>query len=817
MKNLAISTIGFRSGTWRLLAVCLFMFTFKVNVQAQTAVTGTVVDNNGEFLPSATVLLLNAADSLMARGNVTNDSGDFRLEPVSPGSYILNVSMVGFREHYSQPFDVDQEPVRLDAITLTETVEQLGEVDITAQPPMFDRQIDRLVVNVQTSVTLAGNSVLEVLEKSPGVQVNRQTGGIILNGQSGVQVMINDRIVRLPMDAIIQMLDGMNSANVEQVELITTPPARYDAEGVAGLINIKMTEHTDFGTSGTLGSQAGYSGAETLGGNFSFTRRGVRMAWFADYSINYNNNREHWVERRFLQQDGFVEEIFSDNQRRPDITVQNARVGMELNLGSRTTAGMVLTGYQRKWVTSDLIQTISRTDQVNTLVTELSVRETNRTRNALVNINLEHDFSDEQALRFDVDYIYYKNHNPSLFQNRFLDGDPDRMDTEGIDIEKETPLRIWVANLDYRYRVSPRFSIESGLKGTLSNFDNDVRVLDQIQGNWVLNPVFTNQADFTEKIGAAYLSADWSPVENLTLMAGLRYEAIDIRLDTPVQRGLVERKTGYLFPSLFIERNLSGDSSIRASYTRRITKPGFNDLAPFVFFVNPKTFISGNSNLKPAITDGFNVDYQHNQWLLSLNYSTTRDDIAFFQPTIDPETNVQTYSTENLETFRTWFLSASFPLTLTRWWELQSFVSGRYQQIKTAHLAHNLSDNRTGFTLNMTSSISLPKQFRFEVSGSYDRGSNLGMFERRPFGRVDAGIQKRISDGRGTIRLAANDIFHTDIWQFDMADRQANIDSFWKYDFHNRNIMLTFTWNFGNRSLRDLDLTTGSTEEQERL
>lgn len=117
----------------------------------------------------------------------------------------------------------------------------------------------------------------------------------------------------------------------------------------------------------------------------------------------------------------------------------------------------------------------------------------------------------------------------------------------------------------------------------------------------------------------------------------------------------------------------------------------------------------------------------------------------------------------------------------------------------------------------MTSSISLPKQFRFEVSGSYDRGSNLGMFERRPFGRVDAGIQKRISDARGTIRLSANDIFHRDVWQFDMFDRQANIDSFWKYDWHNRNIMLTFTWNFGNRSLRDLDLTTGSAEEQERL
>jgi outer membrane receptor protein involved in Fe transport len=817
MKNSTISTIGFRSGTGQLLAVSLFLFSFSVNVQAQTAVIGTVVENNGEILPSATVLLLNAADSVMVRGNVTNDSGDFRLEPVSPGSYILKVSMVGFREHQSQPFDVGQEPVRLDAITLTATVEQLGEVAVRAQRPMFERQIDRLVVNVQTSITLAGNSVLEVLEKSPGVQVNRQAGGIILNGQSGVQVMINDRVVRLPMDAVIQMLDGMNSANVEQVELITTPPARYDADGVAGLINIKMTEHTDFGTSGTVGAEAGYSGAETLGSNFSITRRGARTAWFASYSINYNNNREHWVERRFLRQDGFVEEVFSDNQRRPDITNQNARLGMEWRLGSNTTTGMVLTGSQRKWVTNDLIHSINRTDQVNTLVTELGVRETNRTRNALVNINLEHAFGVEQTLRFDADYIYYKNHNPSLFQNRFLDGDPERMEIEGIDIEKESPLNIWVANVDYRHRISPVLTIETGLKGTLSNFDNDVRVLDRDQGNWVLNPVFTNQADFTEKIGAAYLSADWSPVENLTLMAGLRYEAIDIRLDTPEQRGLVDRKTGHLFPSFFIQQNLSNDSSIRAAYTRRITQPGFNDLAPFVFFINPKSFISGNSNLKPAITDGFNVDYQRKLWLISLNYSNTKDDIAFFQPTIDAGTNVKTYSTENLETLRTWFLSVSFPLTFTSWWELQSFISGRYQHIKTAHLAQNFSENLTGFTLNMTSTVTLPKQFTFEVSGSYDRGFSFGMFERRPYGRVDAGIQKRISEGRGTIRLAANDIFHTDVWQFDMVDRQANMESFWEYDWHFRNIMLTFTWNFGNRSLRNLDLTTGSAEEQDRL
>lgn len=178
---------------------------------------------------------------------------------------------------------------------------------------------------------------MKLLEKSPGVQINRQSNSISLNGKTGVRVMINDKIVRLPIDAVVQMLDGMSAANIEQIVLITTPPAKYEAEGDAGLININMKEHEDLGYNGTIGGNLGYNSAETLGGNFNFSRRGRKVAYFVNYSINYDNYESTWINRRNLQRGGFTELIQSDNYRDPTIDVQNVRLGMSASwlLGSQ--------------------------------------------------------------------------------------------------------------------------------------------------------------------------------------------------------------------------------------------------------------------------------------------------------------------------------------------------------------------------------------------------------------------------------------------------------------------------------------------------
>ncbi len=783
----------------------------------QTGVSGTVTDEEGSPLPSATVLLLNPTDSSLVRGGITDENGWYHLQNIEPGTYILSVSMVGFRRHHTEEFALKEETLQQERIQLRESVEQLGTVSVTARKPLFEQKIDRLVVNVQRNITSSGNSALEVLEKSPGILINRQSNSISMNGKTGVRVMINDKVVRLPIDAVVQMLDGMSAANIEQIELITTPPAKYEAEGDAGLINIKMKKYGELGYNGNIGGNLGYSSDAVMGGNLNFNYRGTKLAYFINYSVNYNQTENRWYNERTLQQNGFEEIVRSDNYRDPVVDVQNARLGLEYNLNTNTTAGFLFTGYRRKWVTDDLSDNLVHLGPDSTLIAEMAVRETNHWRKGMANISLAHSFNKERHLSIDVDYLFYKHDNPSLYQNSFVEGNMDLMDNEAIDVEKKTPINIWVSRIDYKHDLSSTFKLGAGVKGTFSSFNNDLKISDQIQGKWMVNNSLTNEADLTEKIGAGYLSGNWTPYDDLQINGGLRYEYTNRLLNTSTDGKVVDRSDGYLFPSFFIKKELTNEYRIQASYIRRITRPSFNDLAPLVFFVDPRTFLSGNSNLKSAISDGFKLDLLRNQWSVSLQYSYNNNEIARWQPVIDTATNEYTYIAQNLDYLQTYAVTTSFPFSPTKGWNVQTNITGRYQRYKTSHLPENVILTAAGLTANVTNTVDLSNDISFEISAFYQSKSIWGMMQFSPLGSVNAGIQKRIGDGKGTIRLSMDDIFYTNTWRGNINVPQVHLNSLWKYDAHLQQVKLTFTWNFGNNELKGVSVESGSEEEQGRV
>ncbi|MGK7370556.1 MAG: TonB-dependent receptor, partial [Candidatus Halalkalibacterium sp. M3_1C_030] len=443
------------------IAICLFYIFLAgflaTKASAQILVTGTVVDANGSPLPTANVLILNETDSALVKGAVTDKLGNYRIAGIRPGSYILSVSMVGFQTHeesiaFNESGDTDSD---IGKIILRESIEQLGEIVTKARRPLYEQEIDRLVVNVQRSVTSSGSSALEVLEKSPGVQVNRQSNDISLNGKSGVIVMINDKNVRLPMETVITMLNGMSSANIDKIELITTPPAKYDAEGNAGIINIRMKEFSDLGHTGTLGTNIGFNSAETLGGNFAYSRRKEKLAFLLNYSVTYNNSEENMFGERFLDVDGFTQTIRSENFRDPITTVQNISVGFEYALTEKTDTELLLSGFQRKWDTSDISENLNHSAPGSLLILEQRINEENLWRNGIINFGLDHAFSEGRTFNFDLDYLYYKNNNPSTYQNEAITGTIPSNDPDAIKVEKETPINIWVSKLDYQHNLSP--------------------------------------------------------------------------------------------------------------------------------------------------------------------------------------------------------------------------------------------------------------------------------------------------------------------------------------------------------------------------
>ena len=269
-----------------------FFLFYSQSIQAQSQISGTVQTENGQPLPFANVLLLSAADSSLIKGQVSGEDGGYLLKNIASGNYLVMASMVGYLEYYSRPFQMKAgaSSMNLDAITLLEDVTELKAVEVVAKKPLFEQKIDRLVINVENSITSAGSSALEVLERSPGVVVNRQNNSISIAGKDGVVVMINGKINRMPLEAVVQMLEGMPSSNIESIELITTPPANFDAEGNAGFINIVLKQSNDNGLNGAYTFSGGYGRGSTAssGINFNYRQKDINLYGFLFFGRHRN-------------------------------------------------------------------------------------------------------------------------------------------------------------------------------------------------------------------------------------------------------------------------------------------------------------------------------------------------------------------------------------------------------------------------------------------------------------------------------------------------------------------------------------------------
>ncbi|AHM62481.1 TonB-dependent receptor [Flammeovirgaceae bacterium 311] len=790
---------------------------FCAQLFAQFSITGKVQDGMQKPVAYANVLLLNATDSALVQGQVANNAGGFLIEKIDPGKYIIAVSMLGYLPHYSS-VQLSTEPLlNMGTINIQESSEVLGEVVVEAQKPLYEQKVDRLVVNVQNSITAAGNSVLEVLRKSPGINVNKQNGSISMNGKSGVTVMINNKISRLPLDAVIQMLDGMSAANVEKIEFITSPPSKYDAEGTAGMINIVMVENADFGTNGNYGATAGMNGAETLGANFNLNHRRRNFSFFTDYSILYDHNKESWDNRLRIADAGFTTAFNSITEREPYTTVQNFRTGAEFNISKSTSVGVLVTLYQRHYKQKALTQLRDQIAPDSSRTAAINIRELNRWQSFTANINLSHSFNEKNRLRFDLDFLNYHNLNPSDYHNESYYPERKLSTLQIIDINKETPIYFKVANVDYTYQPLATVKIEAGVKGALSTFRNDVEVSYTEGGLRRVDPELTVEAKLDEKITAAYVSAEWSINKTTQLNAGLRYEHTSTYISTQLEQGVVDRNFGNLFPSVFFRKSLSEQTELFLSYSRRITRPTFNDMAPFVYLLDLNTFFSGNPALRPAITDGYNMNFRIKQSAITLSYSDSKNEIANFQPEIDPATKKQTFRSQNLEYQKLWGLALSVPWTITRWWEIQANANAYYRDLKTTHLENNVTLSLYNYSLNLVNSIKLPRKFSLEVSGFYESKMVWGMWQLQPFGSLNVGIQKKLNNNNGTLSLSVDDVFYTNYWKLESRIPEANSLSFSIYDAHFQSLRLTYARSFGNNKLKDASIKSGSEEERRRV
>lgn len=793
---------------------------FVQTAQSQTTINGKLSDSAGNPIPFANVLLSNAADSVLIKGAVSAEDGHYQLTGIDAGDYLLSLSMIGYQVKYKSPIKIlsGDKLLQLGTDILEEDIQQLGEVVVEARKPLFEQQMDKLVINVQSSITSVGSSVLEVLERAPGIAVNRQNGGLSMNGKAGVQVMINGKMNRLPLSAIVQMLSGMNAANIEKIELISSPPAKYEAEGDAGIINIILKENEDIGMNGNFSLTAGYGDAEKSGASLNMNQRNKKVNVYGDYSFMRNHTTSMMGINRFVEYRGEVTATNSISYRDPVILNHTGRLGVDYTLGKNTLLGVAFSGYSNQWIMDAFNKvSLSKAGRGTDLI-EMTLDELNHWSNLSGNFNISHQMNEAQQLSFDLDYLYFNNDNPSNYLNQYKETESQDQLSEEVAVRKNTPIKIWVAKLDYTYAIGEKVNLEAGVKTAISHFTNDVSVQNRTKGPWITDSELTNIYELREDIGAAYAAFQASLSPDLDLNGGLRYEYTRSKLDSRDQKGLVDRKYGRLFPNISLAGKINEHQKVNVSYSRRITRPTFNDMAPFVIFVDPYTFFSGNAAVQPAFTNMLKLDYGYKSYLLSLQYSRDNNAIGRFQPEVDPETNIQLFIARNLKYIETYSLNLSLPFSIGRFWEMQYNIMGFQQSMATEYKGKEVQMNQLSLRLNSTHNFRLPRNYGIEISGMYQSPTMFGVYVFKPLGFVNAGVQKRLRNDKGILTLSFNDIFWTTTWRAKADLREENLNIDFSYFFEPRVLNLTYSRNFGNKSLKSLrKRNVGAEEERSRV
>lgn len=444
--------------------------------------------------------------------------------------------------------------------------------------------------------------------------------------------------------------------------------------------------------------------------------------------------------------------------------------------------------------------------------------ELNQWKHAGGNLNLQHTFSEGRKLSIDLDLLWYKDNNPTDYHNTYSD------DGGGVYVENQTrsskltPINIKVGKVDYSTGLGKNIKLETGVKGTISHFTNDVGVENLQAGGWIPDPGLTAKYDLDEEILAAYASLETPLGKGFTFKGGLRYEYTSSNLGSIEQPDIVDRQFGELFPSLYLSKEFNDSYSINVSYSKRISRPTFNDMAPFVLFLDPYTFFSGNPALQPSIANKYGVSFRMKTIILNLEYALEDSTIAPYQSSVIPGTNRQLVFAENLIDTRTWSGTLSIPYAPMKWWNMYINLFGNYQVSRRWFEGQTFEYESGAFGFFSSQTFTISKSISAELSGFFNAGGLFGTYRVKDIGGVNVGVQKKFGDQGGTLRIGYDDVFNT--LRFRAEADIPELNQLFKANlrFNQPTFKIGYSQNFGSQQVKGKrERGTGAEEEKQRI
>ncbi|MEM6782419.1 MAG: outer membrane beta-barrel family protein [Bacteroidota bacterium] len=757
-------------------------------------ISGTIATLDDEPLGFANVQLLVASDSSFVQGAVSTDDGAFAMASIPAGEFLLFVSLIGY-EDLVTPLFVMTRGQSYDAGTLTlePGTFQIDEIAVEARRTLYEQRGDRMVVNVGQSVTLKGATALDVVARSPGVVVNQQSNTISMLGKDGVQVLIDGKLSYIPADGLVAFLEGLNADSIEQIELITTPPAEFDAEGNAGFINLVLKEQLSDGLSGSTTITGGFGDGAVANTSADARLRQGRITLFGNASFLWNGQDQTFRSYLETQDGASLLATPTESTREPVRRNFNGRLGIDYALSERTTVGGLVAGYDNRWSMDAVNQSAVSIDG-NPMTQIVSANEeVNHWQHLMGNVNVRHELASGLRTSLDLDVLRFENDNPTTYLNTTTDVPNDLTTEETLESGKTTPLRIYVAKVDVGAPDEAQVSWNAGVKGGFSRFTNTPVFPENVDTDWVGDVGVGEESSLRENVLAAYGSVNLQLTEKTAAEVGLRYEHTTSDLESADGRQLIDRSYGDVFPSVYLSHQLRDELTLSASYARRITRPTFNDMAPFIYFLSPTTFFTGSTALQPAISDALKADVTVGSIFASVEYAWVTDPIARFQSRVIPEANVQVSFPTNFDRQRTATALLAAPIEVRPWWTTQNTATVTWLSIEGEREGRDFESAQTSYSLSTTHNVRLPVDFSLEASAFYQSAGLFGAIEFDPVWGVNLGLQREIPGLPGSLTFAVDDVFDTVEWSVTQRDDAVPFFAEGFFDFAQRTFRLTYT------------------------
>ncbi|WP_158288320.1 TonB-dependent receptor domain-containing protein [Mucilaginibacter psychrotolerans] len=757
-----------------LIALLIVM---SFGTAAYSQVVGKLVSADGTAVDFATVSVLRSPDSAAVRSALSDGNGAFSFTGISNGSYILKVTSLVHITWSSKPFVITpaQPGYDVGTVVLAAASKQLGEVIIRSNKPLVQQQPGGLVVNVQNSLMAKGSTVLQVLQRSPGVVLDPQHSGISLNGKSGVMVMLDGKLLRLTTEQVTALLNGMTADDLDKIELLSTPPARYDADGNAGLINIVTKKNKKQGTSGSVTASAGYGKGEKGSAGLNLNHNSGKLSLRGSY--DYAHDRSYSL---LLAEGSEVVGILGgqsafqyNGESKPFTTYNGMGAGLDYRVSPTLTVGGALN------------YAISTNDNNNhnfgsyllpdtTLAFDSQLVGNSRTHYLHPSLYLEQTIGKDQKLNIDLDYFGHYNRGLTQVQSDFSNSVFGQRQRNFANAD----INVGVAKIDYTNPFSKVLRLESGLKSTYTRSQSTAGIEKLVDGNWVnIGAGTSNDLATKEFIGGAYAILNWQADSLTNISAGARYEysrnSTNHSLDAAY---LIDRKLGKLFPSIFLTRKLNATDELQLSYTERVTRPTFADLASYVSYNDPVSVFTGNPALKPTITHNLKLAYNRQDYLFSVLYSRDINPIQGVQIMTGPTPGLVYLMPENGDWQNNFLFQATIPIKPAAWWEMSYGFVGGLHQYKVSYFPQPLQKTYFSYNINFSESFKLPLQYAIELSGYYNSSAYDSNSGSSPNAAINLGFKKELPNQKGSFQLSVSDLFSSVIYRAKIG--QLTTDAF---------------------------------------